>query len=492
MKTGKSRIAVLLALAMIAAALTGCGSANETETKTTTNPDSSDDTTSPYLDSLGSYNFGGKEFTVLCRDTSDGIAYNEVAVDEENGDVIDDAVYNRNIEVSERFNVKIKANRVIGNWPNRDEFTTTLKTSVLAGDGAFDLILGYQAYSANTDITECLYDFTDLPLINLDAEYYYHDIIDEVMVNGKLYYIAGDYTYSVWPSLFVFYFNKQIAENNNVGDLYSLVREGSWTLDKLNELCANVYQDLNGNAEKDDADLFGLATDYENVADAYYSALQVKITDRDASGIPVINKDISKMEEVVGKLNKLYHESDGVYSLKTHSSMTTNPLAKIFTESRALFYPDVLGKAITFRDMTADFGIIPYPKWDEEQDKYYTQPNNAYSVMMVPTDAKDTEMTSVMIEALNAASYKTVIPAVYDKSLKVKFTRDEDSADMLDIIREGISFHFGYYYTVTLNNGATAWRMRDILSSQGNVASTFASCSERLEANLQKIIDFYN
>lgn len=115
-------------------------------------------------------------------------------------------------------------------------------------------------------------------------EYYYHDIIDEIMVNGKLYYLAGDYTYSVWPSLFVFYFNKQIAENNNVGDLYSLVREGNWTLDKLKELCANVYQDLNGNAEKDDADLFGLATDYGNVADAYYSALQVKITDRDASG----------------------------------------------------------------------------------------------------------------------------------------------------------------------------------------------------------------
>lgn len=91
---------------MIAAALPGCGSANETETKTITNPDSSDDTTSPYLDKLGSYNFGGKEFTVLCRDPSDGIAYNEVAVDEESGDVIDDAVHKRNTEVCERFNVK--------------------------------------------------------------------------------------------------------------------------------------------------------------------------------------------------------------------------------------------------------------------------------------------------------------------------------------------------------------------------------------------------
>ena len=95
----------------------------------------------------------------------------------------------------------------------------------MAGDGAFDLVLGYQAYSANLDVAECLYDFMKVPVIDLDAEYYYHDIIDEITVNGKLFYLVGDYTYSVWPSLFVYYFNKQIAEDNGIDGLYDLVRE---------------------------------------------------------------------------------------------------------------------------------------------------------------------------------------------------------------------------------------------------------------------------
>ena len=485
--------AALLALAMtFTAVLSGCGSQPEAKNADTTVSDSSEETTSKYLDKLGSYNFEGRDFTVLCREVTDSYTYNEVAVDEENGDVIDDAVYNRNTEISERFNVNIKAFKTAGNWPDRENFSSVLKTSVLAGDGAFDLVLGYQAYCANTDIAECLYNFMDMPLIDLNAEYYYHDIIDEIKVNGKLYYLTGDFTYSVWPSLYVYYFNKKIAAESQLEDLYALVRDGKWTIDKLNELSADVYRDLNGNSKKDEDDLFGLATDYENVADAYYSALQVKITDKDAAGVPIINEDITKMDAVVEKLSKLYHESEGVYSFRTSSQMTTNPLTKIFSDDRALFYPDILGVAITLRNMETDFGIIPYPKWDENQEKYSTQPRNAYSVMMVPADAKDVEMTAVMIEALNAASYKSVIPAVYDKSLKVKFTRDEDSAEMLDIIRDGISFHYGYYYTVTLNAGATAWRMRDILADNGNVASTFATCKDIMKANLDKIIDFYS
>ena len=79
----------------------------------------------------------------------------------------------------------------------------------------------------------------------------------------------------------------------------------------------------------------------------------------------------------------------------------------------------------------------------------------------------------------------------YDKALKVKFTRDEDSAEMLDIIRDGICFQFGYYYTVTLNEGATDWRIRDVLALKKNVASTFAACEGRLESNLEKILAFY-
>ncbi|MCI8388073.1 MAG: hypothetical protein HFE63_06350 [Clostridiales bacterium] len=450
------------------------------------------DESSPYLDDLGSYDFGGETFTVLCREIINNESVNEVAIDEESGDIVDDAIYKRDKMIGERFNVNIEAYKTAGNWPDREQFNSTLKNSVMANDGAYDLVLGYQAYSCNLDVTEYLYDFNSMPIINLDADYYYHDIMNEITINGKLYYLAGDFTYSIWPNLYVYFFNKQIADDNHLSDLYDLVRSGDWTIDKVLELSQNIYQDLNGNTKKDKEDLFGVATDYENVADAYYSAFQIAVTTRDnINEAPVLNTSLEKIESISTKMRQFYKNTESVYSYTTNSSMTTNPLRDIFVNSRALFLPECLKEAITFRSLETDFGILPYPKWDKEQDNYYTQPRNNYSVMMVPRDVKNIEKTAVIIEALNAESCNSVIPAFYDKALKVKFTRDEDSADMLDIIRDGISFNFGYFYQVTLNDGATAWRIRDIFRYDDGIASTFASCQAKMEANLQKIVDFY-
>lgn len=419
--------------------LSGCGN-TAADTDTTSGEgsvSSSDETTSRYRDSLGEYDFGGEDFTVLCRETQNGQFFDEVAVDEESGDLVDDAVYKRNAEIGARFNVNIVANKANGSWPDRESFNSLLKTSVMAGDGEFDLVLGYQAYSANLDVAECLYDFMKVPVIDLDAEYYYHDIIDEITVNGKLFYLVGDYTYSVWPSLFVYYFNKQIAEDNGIDGLYDLVREGKWTVDKLSELCAGVYRDLNGNSEKDEEDMFGLATDYENVADAYYSAFQVRITDRGEDGMPRINTDIARMEEVVTKLSALYDNNDGVYAFRTHSSMTTNPLTEMFVEDRALFYPDMLRSAISFRSMETDFGVLPYPKYEESQENYgHYISNFVCTAIVCPKTVEDRDFAGACIEALSAYSTETVNSGLYDTLLASKLVRDTESVDMLKICLE--------------------------------------------------------
>lgn len=483
----KRILALFLAVTAAFLPLFSCSEKASTKTSDTAAA-TTEEETRPYLDSLGDYNFGGEDFVVLCRKDTEY----EAGVDELSGDIVEDEIYRRNLEVSERFNVKIQRYAIEGNWPQRESFMKTLMDEVAASGGSFDLVLGYQAYMCSTGLADYLVNIHELPAVDLDAEYYYHDIISQITINGKLLYLVGDYTLTVWKHLFVYFFNKQLATDYNLPDLYQLVRDGKWTVDKLIELSANVYSDVNGNGKEDDGDLYGLATDFGNIADAYYSAFEIPITVPGPDGLPMINTDISKFDTVVNKLSNFIHNSPGVYSFKMVSTMTENPLNDMFVAGRALFYPDMLDYAVIFRGLETDFGILPYPKWEETQELYRSQSWNGYNVMVVPKDAKNLEKTGVLIEALNAASLKSVVPTYFDTALKVKFTRDEESAEMLDIIRKGISYQFGYFFQVPLYAGCEAFRIRDLVDkSKPAVASTFRSVENKLNANLETILKVY-
>ena len=189
---------LLVCLLMPLAACSGTGeeaepSPTETEAPAQTEPAAEDDP----LAAIGKHDFGGEDFVVLCRTIQDSDTFNEVDVESDAGDIVDDAIYRRNAELNERYNVAIKALRTDGNWPSRNNFLTVMEKSIMANDGLFDLILGYQAYMSPVEVMGYLYNFLDADGLDLDADYYYHDIIRESTLNGKLYFLAGDFTYSV-------------------------------------------------------------------------------------------------------------------------------------------------------------------------------------------------------------------------------------------------------------------------------------------------------
>jgi len=96
--------------------------------------------------------------------------------------------------------------------------------------------------------------------------------------------------------------------------------------------------------------------------------------------------------------------------------------------------------------METDFGIIPYPKYDEEQTNYYTHLIAHGPIMTIPMTTPDLEFTGMIIEALAAEGYKKVKPVLIDVALKTKQVRDDDSAEMIDIVLEGRRSCFGYPY----------------------------------------------
>jgi hypothetical protein len=159
----------------------------------------------------------------------------------------------------------------------------------------------------------------------------------------------------------------------------------------------------------------------------------------------------------------------------------------MFKAGQALLYFHSLSKIDTLRDMEIDFGVLPYPKLDENQDKYSSFIDLHNPFMGVPKTVSNLERTGAIIEDLSYLSSKYLVPAYYDTTLKTKFARDEESIEMLDIIRDGIVFDFGCVYDVS-----TAFIFQNqINANKREYVSAIEKAMNAAQRNLDKIIQAY-
>jgi len=108
------------------------------------------------------------------------------------------------------------------------------------------------------------------------------------------------------------------------------------------------------------------------------------------------------------------------------------------------------------------------------------------SMMAIPITAKTADRTGKVVATLNAESWKTVVPQFYDVALKVKFARDDESAQILDMILDGRTFDFGYIYD---NWQGYAFYIQDLISTKNSgIASWFEKRKGSADKNLEKIL----
>ena len=106
----------------------------------------------------------------------------------------------------------------------------------------------------------------------------------------------------------------------------------------------------------------------------------------------------------------------------------------------------------------------------------------------IPLDARDPDMSSAVMEAMAYEGWKTVTPAVFETAMKLKYTHDEDSIRMLDIIRDSISFDFGRVFNSMLNS-VTYTMFRGVVNGTGNWSSTLASNLKVMDKQLSKLLE---
>ena len=413
---------------VIIAALTFV-SCNKTDDKTKDDFNLNDADMS-YLSHIEVEDMDGYSFRIYSRQDMVQHQY----VEEETGDIINDAVYIRNETVKALFNIDITA------IESSESTGNDAVNTILAGDDQYDILLPHSRAAFSYAVQNTLVNFNEVSTIDLTKEWWAKDIIDSCSVNGNLYVLDGDIQTHRLEYAFAMYFNKRIFDELGLDYPYQMALNGTWTFDEFAKLVKVGSKDLNGDGLlKVNDDQFGYYTrDWYGPIQVLYSGGQ-RIYSKNQKGIPVLSINSPKTIEIFSKFFQLGNSED-VFLQLDQIRMADGDL---FPEGRAMFADRGLGTAKSFRSMNDEFGILPWPKFSL-QDKYSTVVNGHASLLCMPITVSDYERTGKIIEALCAVGSRDVIPAFYDVSLKTKFSRDYESEDMIDIIKDSIIYDLGY------------------------------------------------
>lgn len=357
-----------------------------------------------------------------------GTEENEIFYEEPSDSALPNAIYNRNLQVSEALGIEIVP--VWGVAPA--DITNIVRTNDAAGDKEYyDVILNRLDYEVTYATNGFLLNFFDIASMDLENDWWDRQIVDTFTIyDNYLFTLSGDINYYDDYAVQITFFNKGLVAENGFDDPYQLVRDGNWTLDKMVEMSEVARFDFNGDGN------FVLGTDVIGIADNpdyvlhYIYCYGLRMSENDADGIPQV---VWPNDQNTGAIDDLwtYLSDPGVVVADQWSG------ASAFIQDTVLFYSEMLGMIPQFREMESDFGILPMAKGDASQERYMAYVSNgwttAYAIPSVFTPDEAYE-TGIILECLSAASKDLVTPALYDQLLESKYIRDEESKEMLSYI----------------------------------------------------------
>ena len=471
-------------LCLLLAALLVCSACGDTLTpgKDTSEASENQSSASPestgYTDDLGDYDFKGETFSIYTRTTP--LFYPYLDRTEETGDLIDDAVYNRNRKLEERFNFVFDEQY----YDYMVEGSDAPRKLLLAGDDTYDLHEGRCIILFNYASEGFMYTLDELAQIDPSKPYWNDQLYNDLSVCGEHYFVVGAFNISAYDFTHVMLFNKGLVDDLKLEDPYSLVRSGKWTFDRFNEMARAAVSDLDGNSVMDDKDQYGYLSLAKQVMPGFWIAGgTVSVKKNSEDGLEYTAPTDSKFVDVCQKIFDITW-SDNIWH-RVPISVDREEEMQLFCDGHSLFANSSCFQISSIRDAATDFGILPYPKYDESQDKYYSRIEGC-ELFGVPKSNQNPEMAAVILEAMACESMNSVLPAYYDVALKVKFTRDDESAEMLDIAFENCVFDYGDTLLCTeFRDGVMRQAFAD---NNTNIVSTLESVKNKCEAKL----DDYN
>lgn len=411
-------------------------------------------------------------------------------------EALTNAIKIRNDLVIDKYGVEIQEVRT----ENSADMLSKLRSSALSGVNEYDIVMPYMGDAALFAQEGGLFDLKSLENIHLNESYYDQGSVKDLSVLGKNYFVSGDLSLLCYDVTHIMVFDKKMIESYHMESPYDLVLNGDWTIDKLWEMSKLVTADSSEPAGMDCMDTYGFLVN-NNFTSSMFIGCGKRFTDKNENDEPIVsvysedsvrvfNKifDLINDESASGKIDNL----SGPYY--TSAVATGKSVWKVAEESsaneRCLFHAFALNGILALGEYDCSFGLLPAPKFDKAQERYYTRVSTIYgSCVAIPVNVKDPEMASIVLDAMMQASTGTVKVAYFDVIMKQRKIQDYESEKMFDIILDSRVYDFGSIY----NWGKSAHGSSSMMGFMDSIAfggtNTFVSTWESIKDAVQNDLD---
>ncbi len=484
----------MLSMLLILMMLIGCGCGEQTNSDDTSVETTAAETETEidYPDNLpADLDYNGEKVSFIYREE----VADEFYIEYLDGEVVHDNILSSMNSVEERLGVDIvvilRPGHLVG---AREEFMNHVNNSIIAGDQTYDwvdLMIGnapLQARNGN------YMNLLDNPMLDLDQPWYIAGLADTCTVANQLFFISGDASLGYLKSAFCMYFNKVIAENYGIENLYQAVEEGKWTLDKLMEVSKAASQDLNHDGSYDLKDQLGFVNHDGQHNNGYMYAIGATAYTKQSDGSWLFTFGSDRDYRAAAKLGMLRNNTEGAF-FAAGTSATVDGLneyslvsSKFCNDEIFIITAEMDDGISQFRAMESEYGVLPYPKLDEEQEHYATTSRTTQNSFSMPVTCANPSMAGAVMEALSASNYQMVLPAYFEVALKTKLAADSESAMIFDIIHDSMILDFGYVFNNAIGGFSAdlAFRMID---NSDKIASTIASHAKRADKLYQSYVE---
>ncbi|MCI8387428.1 MAG: hypothetical protein HFE63_03045 [Clostridiales bacterium] len=437
-----------------------------------------------YLDTISKKDFGGDTFRVYVNSASDRP---NLHAGEENGEVINDSMYNRDMTVGDMFKCKIEYT----SYEDKNALYKDVVRLISAGDDFADIIITSLFEGVGTlAASEMLVDIGSLDGINISADWWCQSMNETMIFNDKLYAVSGPMALCYCYAPYAFFANLDMAEDFGLESVYDLVNSSKWTIDKMSSMMKDIYFDVNSNGVVDSEDRFPMTMTLES-GKAFYIGCGMRMAEKSTNGDVKMNIDSQKSIDILDMLNAIMKPEEVICTdklAKTWAVGVSDYKTAMFKNSQALFCASpIQWGVLNFRDMNDDYAILPYPKYDEAQDEYYSHLNSYFPVgVAIPKTCQRAEMAAPVMEALAYISYNEVLPKIHGVVLKEKVARDENSKDMIDLLYKNVIVDFNAVF----NFGNSSTMLREYaVGESDNFVSAYASIKTKVETELNEILE---
>jgi len=494
MKTKARILSAFILAALLVPAMIACGGDNaEVTSETTTADTASAVETEPTHDENGylldelpdDLDFEGRTVNILKWNHYESVDFN---VEEETGDILNDALYNRNRTVEERLNVVLEFPEVTAR-DNGQALIQALQATVMSGLGAYDAAGINSTRNANAAASGLYIDLNTIEHLDFEKPWWSEKILKNSVIADKVFFATGDITTSSIARIMGIFVNMDMVEEFCPSDdILGIVLDGEWTLDKMLNMSKGVYADLNANGAKDEFDRFGYASDSFQLAAPFTASGLKAIVQTDDGGLTTPESAYGERAvSLVEKMCTFMHGGNDGYAIPNVDDR------KIFNEGRVMFFSFVMRilDTASVRDLEYELSFIPFPKFDAADEDYIIASSSTLSTFAVPLDVKDTAVCGAVLEAMASEGYRQLTPALFEVCYKVKYNNDSTNrqAAIFDMMRENRQYDIVRLFMYQVPFDAVAKFGTMVLGNNPNWSSTYAANLDAIQNALDSLVE---